>query len=167
MKHTFPPASSFRSIWRNPIHFVAFGFGSGIIPVAPGTFGTLAAIPLYILMMHLPLVWYIVLTLVFIIASIIICDIASRDLGLHDHPGMVLDEIVGYLLTMVGAPLGVFWIFVGFVLFRIFDIWKPWPIRWIDRKVTGGLGIVLDDLLAAVYSLIILQLLAMALVYYD
>ncbi len=167
MKHTYPPASSIRSIWRNPIHFIAFGFGVGVIPVAPGTFGTLAAIPLYMLMMNLPLIWYITLTVLFIIGAIVVCDIASKDLGVHDHPGMVSDEIVGYLLTMLGAPIGLFWIIVGFLLFRLFDIWKPWPIRWIDRKVTGGLGIVLDDLLAAIYALVILQVLAMMLVYYE
>lgn len=167
MKQISVPASSFRSIWRDPLHFIAFGFGTGVIPIAPGTFGTLAAIPIYLVMSHLPTLWYIVLTLIFIIAAIFICDKVARDIQVHDHPGIVLDEIVGYLLTMTAVPFGLFWIIAGFVLFRLFDIWKPWPIRWLDAKVKGGFGIVVDDLLAAVYAWVVLQIIAMILVYYE
>lgn len=153
------PANTIRSIWRNPIHFIAFGFGSGTLPKMPGTWGTLIAIPIYLLMMHLPLWAYALLTLIFILISFVICDIAAKDIGVHDHPGIVLDEIVGYLLTMIMVPIGWFWVIAGFVLFRIFDVWKPFPIRWVDRKVGGGVGIVVDDLLAAVYAWVVLQLL--------
>jgi phosphatidylglycerophosphatase A len=82
-------------------------------------------------------------------------------MGVHDHPGIVWDEIAGYLLTMVAAPKGWLWVWLGFGLFRLFDIWKPWPIRWLDRHVQGGLGIMVDDTLAAIYALIGLQLLAL------
>ncbi len=166
-KALLPPASSLPSIWRNPIHFIAFGFGVGVIPWAPGTFGTLLAIPFYLLMANMPFGLYASLTGLFILLAIVICHVAARELNVHDHPGMVLDEVVGYLLTMLGAPPGWLWVIIGFVLFRIFDIWKPWPIGWIDRKVSGGFGIVLDDLLAAVYSLVILQIIAAIFFYYE
>jgi phosphatidylglycerophosphatase A len=159
-KHKIP-ANTIRSVWRNPIHFIAFGFGSGTLPKMPGTWGTVVAIPIYLLMTHLPLWGYIALTTVLILISFVICDITARDIGVHDHPGIVLDEIVGYLLTMMLVPTGWFWVIAGFILFRIFDIWKPFPIRWVDRKVHGGVGIVVDDLLAGVYAWIILQLMAL------
>jgi phosphatidylglycerophosphatase A len=88
-------------------------------------------------------------------------------LGIHDYSGIVLDEIVGYLLTMLGAPSGWFWVISGFVLFRIFDIWKPFPIRWLDRHVSGGFGTVVDDLLAGIYAWVVLQFLAGIYFYYD
>lgn len=157
-KKKLPPAYVYRSIWRNPLHFIAFGFGSGVLPVAPGTWGTLIAIPIYMLMMYFPQWLYLVVTGVIIILSVIICDISEKDLKIHDHPGMTLDEIAGYLLTMAMAPPKATWIILGFVLFRIFDIWKPWPIGMIDRKVKGGLGTVLDDLIAAVYAALALEL---------
>lgn len=166
-KELIPPASSITSIWHNPIHFIAFGFGVGVIPFAPGTFGTLLAIPFYLLMSDMPFGLYATLTGLFILLSIVICHVAAREINVHDHPGMVLDEVVGYLLTMLAAPPGWLWVIVGFVLFRIFDIWKPWPIGWVDRKVSGGFGIVLDDLLAAVYSLAILQIMAAIFFYYE
>lgn len=147
-----------RSVFRNPIHFLAFGFGSGLLPKMPGTYGTVAAIPLYLLLVHLSLTWYVVATLLLIAFAIYASHVTARDLGVHDYPGIVIDEIVGYLLTMVAIPFGWFWIVSGFVLFRVFDIWKPWPIRWLDRHVSGGLGIVVDDLLAAVYAWVVLQI---------
>ncbi len=156
-----------KNLWRNPIHFLAFGFGAGLSPVMPGTIGTLAAIPLYWLIADFPLWLYSLITLILIVVGIWICDVTSRDLGVHDYPGIVWDEIVGYLLTMLAVPVGWFWVIAGFVLFRIFDIWKPWPIGWIDRHVKGGLGIVVDDLMAAVYAWIILQLMALIFFFYQ
>jgi phosphatidylglycerophosphatase A len=94
------------------------------------------------------------------VVGVWVCDTASRDLGVHDHPGIVWDEIAGFLLTMLAAPPGWQWILVGFALFRLFDIWKPWPIGWLDRRVAGGLGIMLDDLVAGVFAAAILQLMA-------
>ncbi len=147
--------------WRNPAHLLAFGLGSGALPRAPGTWGTLAAIPLYLLLSGLPLSAYLAVTLVLALAGVWICHVTARDLGVHDHPGIVWDEIVGYLVTMIAAPAGWLWIVLGFLLFRLFDILKPWPIGPVDRRVGGGLGIMLDDLLAGVMALGVLQLLAL------
>lgn len=147
------------SVWRNPVHFLAFGFGSGALPLAPGTFGTLVAIPIYLLMAELPLAIYLGLVAIMTAVGIWLCQVTSRDLGVHDHAGIVWDEIVGYLITMIAVPVSWQWVLTGFVLFRIFDIMKPWPIRWADRQVHGGLGIMLDDVLAAVYAGLIMQLL--------
>ena len=147
-------------VFRDPIHFLALGFGSGCAPKAPGTFGTLAAIPLYLLAQPLPLWAYLLLTTIGFIVGIWICDRAARDLGVHDHPAIVWDEVVGYFVTMIAAPAGWLWIVIGFVLFRVFDILKPWPIRRADQRIGGGFGIMFDDLLAAGYAWLVLQALA-------
>jgi phosphatidylglycerophosphatase A len=149
----------------HPVDFLAFGFGSGLVPRAPGTAGTLVAVPLYYLLQafSLSLTGYLVLLVTLSLAGIPICAHAARRLGVHDHPGIVWDEIVGYLLTMTFAPPGWIWIVLGFVLFRFFDIVKPWPIRWLDRNVGGGFGIMVDDLLAGVFAAAVLQLLVVLL----
>jgi phosphatidylglycerophosphatase A len=141
---------------RNPVHLLAFGFGSGAMPFAPGTFGTLVAIPIYLLFAPLPLLSYLATLLTAFVAGVWLCERTSRDLGVHDHGGIVWDEIVGYLLTMTLAPPGWWWLLIGFVLFRVFDILKPWPIRTIDRRVQGGFGIMLDDVLAGVYAWLVM-----------
>lgn len=146
------------SVWRKPLHFLAFGCGAGAIPVAPGTFGTLVAIPLYLLLQHLPLLAYLGVVLLMTVVGIWLCDRTAAEIGVHDHSGIVWDEIVGYLLTMIAAPPGWLAVVLGFVLFRLFDIVKPWPIRQADRRVGGGFGIMLDDVLAAIYAGLILQL---------
>lgn len=146
------------SVWTNPVHFLAFGLGSGLAPKAPGTFGTLAAIPFYLLFQYLPMWNYLLVIVVSIVLGIWLCDRTSKDLGVHDHPGIVWDEFVGYWITMIAAPAGWLWVVIGFVLFRIFDIWKPWPISWLDKKVDGGLGIMVDDLVAGVFAFVTLQL---------
>lgn len=148
-----------KTVLSSPIHFLAFGFGSGLSPKAPGTVGTLAAIPLYLLLANLPLWSYLLAVLLISMTGIWLCGESSRRLGVHDHGGIVWDEFAGFLLTMVAAPQEWWWVIVGFGLFRLFDIWKPWPVRIADRKVHGGLGIMLDDLLAGVYAWIVLQLL--------
>jgi phosphatidylglycerophosphatase A len=153
--HTAP-----QSIWENPLQFIAFGFGSGAMPIAPGTFGTLAAIPLYLLIQHLPLWSYIIVLILAIVIGFWICDVAEKAIGVTDHPGIVWDEIVGYGVTMFAAPKGWGWIIFGFILFRIFDIWKPQPIRWVDAHLKGGVGIVVDDILAAIPAWIILHIIA-------
>jgi phosphatidylglycerophosphatase A len=144
-------------VWQNPIYFIAFGFGSGLMPVAPGTWGTIAAIPIYILLMPLSLSYYLIVTFVLFLLGVWVSEKVSRDLGVHDFSGIVWDEVIGYLLTMVGAPKGWVWMLVGFLLFRLFDIWKPTPIRLIDRHVQGGLGIMLDDVAAALPAWACLQ----------
>lgn len=145
------------SIWRNPIHFLAFGLGSGAAPKAPGTFGTLAAIPLWLLFADLPILSYIAVIVVTSLVGIWLCGQTSKDLGVHDHGGIVWDEFVGLWITYIALPEGWVWVLFGFLLFRLFDIWKPWPIGWADSKVSGGLGIMLDDILAGFMALGVLQ----------
>jgi len=141
------------------LQFAAIGFGVGAVPGAPGTLGTALAVPLYLLLRELsPLAYLGVVALLFV-AGIAICQAAQRHYGVYDHPAIVWDEIVGYLLTMCAAPPGWLWIAVGFALFRLFDIWKPFPIRRVERTVQGGLGTMLDDVLAAGYAFVALHVL--------
>ncbi len=146
-----------RLSWRNPLHWLAVGFGSGLSPVAPGTMGTLAAIPCYLLVMYWPLWAYALLLLAGSLLGIIVCDSATRAIGQEDHGGIVWDEFMGFGVTMLAAPQGWVWIVLGFALFRLFDVLKPWPIRWLDRHIHGGLGIMLDDLLAGLFAWLCLQ----------
>jgi phosphatidylglycerophosphatase A len=146
-----------KSVWRNPIHFLAFGFGSGAAPKAPGTFGTAMGALIYLLLPPMSLLIYAGLLVVTFVFGVWICGKTSADLKVHDHGGIVWDEFVGYWITMFMAPAGWLWIVVGFVLFRIFDIAKPWPIKWADEKVDGGLGIMLDDVLAGILAALCLQ----------
>jgi len=143
----------------SPIYWLAIGLGSGLAPKAPGTAGTLLAIPLYLLLESLWMWQYLAVVVIGFLAGIWICATAARQLGVHDDPSIVWDEVIGFLITMIAAPPGWLWIGVGFVLFRIFDIVKPWPIRIIDQRVSGGLGIMLDDVLAGIYAMIVLQVL--------
>ncbi len=140
----------------HPLHFLALGFGAGLARRAPGTFGTLAAIPVYFLVQLLPLPGYALVTAIMALAGIAICGRAAHDLGVHDHPSIVWDEVVGYLITMFAAPPGWAWVVGGFVAFRFFDILKPWPIRVLDRRIGGGLGIMLDDVVAGFAGLAVL-----------
>jgi len=148
--------------WRRPHHWLAYGFGSGLVPWAPGTAGTLAAVPLYLLLRPLPLGWYLAAVALLFAIGIWACDKTERELHSKDPSAIVWDEIVGFLLTMTAAPPGWSWILAGFVLFRIFDILKPWPIRVLDEKLSGGSGIMLDDLLAGAMAWAILNLLQAA-----
>lgn len=148
------------SIWKNPWHFIAFGFGTGAIPIAPGTFGTLITIPIYLYLTTFSLTFYFVFLIAFTVFSIWLCEKVSREIKIDDHQGMCIDEMVGFLVTMFHAPYGFSWIIFGVILFRFFDIVKPWPIRQIDDRMKGGLGMILDDVLAGVYSLIIIQIFA-------
>lgn len=142
---------------RDARHFLALGLGSGLVPKAPGTMGTIAAVPLYLLLQNLPLWSYLLVLLAAFLVGIWLCEVTARNLGVHDHPGIVWDEFVGYWLTMTAAPQGWLWLLLGFCLFRIFDILKPWPIRNVDRRVGGGFGIMLDDVLAGIYAWLVLQ----------
>lgn len=157
MKVTPAPISP--ALLRDPGHFLALGFGSGIAPFAPGTFGTLAAIPVYLLCAQLPLLLYLLVVAASFVLGVYLCGRTAQALGVHDHPGIVWDEVVGYLLTMTFAPPGWLWLVLGFVLFRGFDILKPWPIRVLDRSVHGGFGIMIDDILAGVAAALVLELL--------
>lgn len=144
--------------FSNPVHLLAIGFGAGASPYAPGTAGTIVAIPLYLLMQLTPLPVYTLILAVMIFVGFWICHVTDSTNNVHDHSSIVWDEIVGYLLTMWAVPANVMWIVLGFLLFRLFDIWKPWPINWVNNNVDGGVGIVVDDLMAAVFAAIILHL---------
>jgi phosphatidylglycerophosphatase A len=145
------------SVWRNPVHWLAFGFGTGLMPRAPGTFGALAAVPLVLLLAQWPVWIYVCVTAALFAAGVWLCGRTARDAGVHDHPGIVWDEIVGMVATMTAAPPGWPWLVAGFALFRLFDIWKPWPIGWLDRHVHGGLGIMGDDLAAGALACLSVQ----------
>lgn len=152
------PSPDFRQLLRNPVHFLAFGFGSGLSPKAPGTAGTLVALALWPLLAGLPLLAYMAIVVIASVVGFYLCGKTASDLGVHDHPGIVWDEIAGFWLAMTALPLTWYWMLGGFVLFRVFDIWKPWPISWLDRKVEGGIGIMMDDLVAGAFTWVLLYL---------
>ncbi|HEX5539845.1 MAG TPA: phosphatidylglycerophosphatase A [Methylophilaceae bacterium] len=138
----------------HPAHLLAFGLGSGLASKAPGTCGTLAAMPLFAALMFAPEpVHYLVIALLFII-GIPICTRAGSALGIADHGSIVWDEIVAFLLVLEFTPLSWRWWLAAFVLFRLFDIWKPFPIRQFDARLKSGLGVMFDDLLAAIYAIV-------------
>ena len=142
-----------------PSTFLAFGAGSGLAPVAPGTFGTLAALVPFLVLAQLPLLFYVLAIVSAFFYGVYICELTTQKLGVHDHGGIVWDEFVGLWITLIAVPLVWYWVLAGFLLFRFFDILKPYPIRWLDKKIHGGLGIMLDDVVAGIYAWIVLQLL--------
>ncbi len=141
----------------NPVHFLALGFGSGLAAKAPGTFGTIAALPVYLLVNQFSLEWYLIITLIAAVIGIYLCDKTAKDMGVHDHGAIVWDEVVGLLITLIAAPAGWIWVVIGFLLFRFFDIVKPWPIKWLDSKISGGFGIMIDDVVAGIFAGVCLQ----------
>lgn len=146
-------------VLKSPVCLLAFGFGSGLAPQAPGTFGTLAALPFWFLAASLPLPVYLALTLLMFIAGVWLCGRCEEILGVEDHSGIVWDEFTGLFITLIAAPVSWGAVLAGFLLFRLFDVWKPWPIGWLDRRVHGGLGIMLDDALAGVFAWVCLYVL--------
>lgn len=153
-----------RFLFSHPAHFLALGFGSGLVPVAPGTFGTLAALPLWFLVANAAIYWQLLFIVAGFIAGIWFCSVASRNLGVHDHGGIVWDEFVGVWITLAFAPFSWLNLLIGFCLFRFFDVLKPWPIKWFDRKVHGGLGVMLDDVIAGLFAGICLYLVNVAII---
>ncbi|WP_037992499.1 phosphatidylglycerophosphatase A [Teredinibacter turnerae] len=142
-----------QQLLREPRMLLAFGFGSGLSPVVPGTMGTLVGLPAIWLLALLPLpITLIVITLAAIL-GVYLCEYSSRQLGVHDHKGIVWDEFVGVWITFLAVPLTWPAVVAGFVIFRFFDMVKPWPICVADRKVHGGFGIMFDDLLAGLAAL--------------
>ncbi len=145
---------------RDPGHCLALGFGSGLAPKAPGTFGTLAGLLVFLLLPELALPGYLLVVVISFVLGVWLCERCSRALGVHDHGGIVWDEFVGLWIALIAVPSGWVWLVLGFVLFRLFDIWKPQPIRWLDQRVQGGLGIMLDDVVAGLYALACVQAVA-------
>lgn len=140
----------------SPAGFLAFGFGSGLVPFMPGTAGSLAAMLPALLLIKLPLPWLALFLVAAFAFGVWLCGRTGRRLGVHDHGGIVFDEFVGMWLVLALVPAGPLWWLAAFVAFRLFDIVKPWPIGWLDRRIGGGLGVMLDDVLAAVYALAVL-----------
>ncbi|OCG63292.1 MULTISPECIES: phosphatidylglycerophosphatase A family protein [unclassified Gilliamella] len=137
----------------NPIHFLAVGLGSGMSPIMPGTMGSLMAIPLWLLFYGLQPALYWIFILVTFIFGCFICQKTSDDTHTHDSGHIVWDEFVGMWITLFFIPqLSFMWIAIAFVAFRVFDMAKPWPIRWFDKRIPGGFGIMVDDVIAAIFS---------------
>jgi len=152
------PQNLARTVLTDPVHILAFGFGTGLSPVAPGTVGSLVGVLFAWLTLDLGLPLQLAIAAAISLSGIWICGESARRIGVHDHGGIVWDEIAGMYITLLVAPPTIpAWI-LGFVLFRAFDIAKPWPIRDLDHRLGGGLGIMLDDLAAALYALILLAL---------
>lgn len=143
----------------HPVHFLSLGFGSGLSPKAPGTFGTLVGLPLYWLISAYSLNFQLTLIFILFIAGIYFCQKTGDAIGVSDHGGIVWDEIVAMMLVLTFVPVHWFWWLLAFSLFRLFDIWKPFPIRQLDANIKGGLGVMVDDLLAAVYAIAVLKIL--------
>ncbi|CAB5593192.1 phosphatidylglycerophosphatase A [Providencia hangzhouensis] len=149
---------------RNPWHLLATGFGSGLSPIVPGTMGSLAAIPFWLLMANMPIwsVWVLIIVGFWI--GCLICQRTSDDMKIHDHGSIVWDEFIGMWITLMAIPVVDYeWVITAFFIFRIYDMWKPWPIRFFDRKVSGGFGIMIDDIIAAIFAYVTIWLL----VWYD
>lgn len=136
----------------NPLHFLGLGFGSGLIPFMPGTMGSLAAIPLILLLIPASNLVFLLITVVSVLVGIYICDKTAKAMRVHDHGSIVWDEVAGMLITFLFVPLTMVNIVLGFLLFRFFDILKPWPISFIDKHIHGGFGIMLDDVIAGLMA---------------
>ena len=152
------PENLVRTVLTDPVHFLAFGFGTGLAPFAPGTFGSIPGLILFWLTLDFGLYVQLSIAVALALIGIWICGESARRIGVHDHGGIVWDEIVGMYVTLFLAPVSVVGFVLAFVLFRIMDIVKPWPIRDLDHSMQGGLGIMLDDLLAALYAALLLAL---------
>jgi len=145
-------------VYSNPVYCLAFGFGSGLSPKAPGTIGTLAALPFWFLIAPLPLFWQMLVIIAAFFIGITLCDKTSKALNVHDHGGIVWDEFVGVWITLLFAPFTPLGVLLSFVLFRFFDVVKPWPIKWLDKKVHGGFGIMIDDVVAGLMAGVVIWL---------
>lgn len=141
---------------HHPVHLIAFGFGAGAIRPASGTWGTLVALPVCWLLPSVSTVLFVLFIIAAFFLGVWLCGVTGRDLGVDDHPGMVWDEMVGYWISIVALPTRWEWWLAAFVLFRVFDIFKPWPIGEFDRRVHGGLGVMADDAVAGVLTGVIL-----------
>jgi len=151
------PRPSWRFLLSHPARLVAFGFGAGLVPVAPGTWGTLLALPVFLLVSpRLEPAEFLLMLLALFALGVWACDVTGRSLGNSDHGGMVWDETVAFLLVLFFTPAGLHWQALAFLIFRLFDILKPPPIRYYERTFKNGFGVMLDDLIAAFYTLLVL-----------
>lgn len=144
-------------------HWLATGLGSGLAPVAPGTVGTAAAVPLIFVLAQLPVFWSAVVILLLALLGVYVSEVVSRDLGVDDHGGIVIDEVAGFAITMWALPFDWVWLLAGFCLFRLLDIVKPWPVRLFDQHVSGGLGVMADDIVAGLLACCLLHGVSLAL----
>ena len=144
----------FEGKWQR---WVAFGFGSGLSPVAPGTVGTLIGIPVVIFFQFLPTAVVLLGTLLIVLLSVWLAGVVTRQIDIEDHPSIVIDEIAGYVMAMAMIPLTWWTVITGFLIFRLLDIYKPPPVGWLDRNCTGGFGITADDVVAGIYANIIMH----------
>ncbi len=154
-------------VWRlfltSPVLWLATGFGAGLSPWAPGTVGTALGILIFLGLLRISLPAYLLLMVLGFALGTWLCSVAARLLDEHDHPAVVWDEVIGYLLTMLPViwlhrPATVLVLLAGFLLFRVFDILKPWPISWVDRRMTNGFGGMADDALAGLAAAAVLRL---------
>jgi len=152
------PDNLARTVMTDPVHILAFGFGTGLAPFAPGTFGSIPGVLLFWLTMDFGLYVQLGIAVAITLAGIWICGESARRIGVHDHGGIVWDEIAGMYITLLAAPVSVVGWALAFVFFRVMDIVKPWPIRDVDHRLGGGVGIMLDDLVAALYAAVLLGL---------
>ena len=141
---------------KDPVVFIAMGLGSSLAPKAPGTAGTLLTVPLVYFLQQQSIFVYALVTLFVLLTGSWVCGYAAKKLQVHDHSGIVYDEVAGFLITMFMMPTGWFWMLAGFILFRFFDAVKPWPISWLDKNLSGGFGIMFDDVIAGIFSLLCL-----------
>lgn len=159
MDSTTSPRPDARFLLAHPAHFIALGFGAGLAPVAPGTFGTLAGLAIYwLLALALPPLAIAFLSIPLFLVGVWACGVAGRNLGVPDHGAFVWDEIVAFLPLAALASASLVLQLVAFALFRLFDVWKPFPIRQFEARVKGGFGVMLDDLLAACYAYLVLAI---------
>lgn len=145
-------------VWRHPMYFVACGFGLGLMPILPGTFASLAGLVLFFMLVGLPMWAYLLTTLVVIVLSIVLSQWVINKTGLQDPTCVCVDEIAGILVALIGVPLDG-WLVVAFIIFRLLDIWKPWPFGWMDRNIHGGFGMVLDDVAIGLATAIVVNIL--------
>lgn len=148
-----------RALLATPASWLACGFGSGLAPVAQGTFGSLAALLPWLLLRQYSLPLNVVVIVIGFAVGVWACDIAGRALGVDDHRSLVWDEFIGQWIALLPALVAPWWtIALGFALFRLFDVWKPWPIRYVDRHLKGGLGVMTDDVIAGIFAAVLLKL---------
>ena len=155
------PSQSPKTLLRHPAGWIASGFGSGFSPRAPGTVGSAVALLPWLWLRTLPLPYDVLAVVVAFVIGIWASEWVVRRSGVQDPQVVVWDEFVGVWIALIAAPAGWIWMLAGFALFRLFDIWKPWPVSWADERIHGGLGVMLDDVIAGIYALIVLQLAAM------